>query len=273
VASNSMQASNLNSSSRPKMPPQQIDLEIAESSRGKPEQPKPEDFGLAPERIRVLREPISTNKVWGNRWLWIGHAAVVLVSGVVTYEGTQSIVDTGLILFFGFFFYLFAMGILIAGGIAAFSSIWRRFQSDYREYAQYTREMAAYQVRFVRWVRMQDLWWQTLNGRRFEIELAMFLERLGYDVQCTGRAGDGGIDLVLSQDGRQTIVQCKAHKNPIGPGPVRDLYGTMIHGNVKEAWLVTTTGFSRAAQEFAKGKRIRLLRVRELLKADRPLDP
>jgi restriction system protein len=119
---------------------------------------------------------------------------------------------------------------------------------------------------------LQEFWWQTLDGRRFEVELALVLKRLGYNVRWTGRAGDGGVDLELSRGGHEVIVQCKAHKNPIGPGPVRDLYGTMIHRKANEAWLVTANGFSQAARDFAHGKGIRLLRVRELLKADRPFD-
>jgi hypothetical protein len=250
----------------------EIDLEITASTRGKPEPPKVEDFGLTPERVRILREPVSASNVWKNRSLLVGHASVILVGVAVTYEGTQSIVATALLVFFGFFFYLFVAAILVTGVIAAFSSIWRRFQPDYREYRRYTRELARYQLRFFRWLRMQEFWWQTLDGRRFEIEVAITLEKLGYDVRRTGRPGDGGVDLVLSRDGRETVVQCKAHKNRIGPGPVRDLYGTMIHRKADEAWLVTATGYSRAAQDFANGKRIRLLRVRELLRADQPLD-
>lgn len=96
--------------------------------------------------------------------------------------------------------------------------------------------------------------------------------QMGYDVRHTGGAGDGGVDLVLSRAGHDVIVQCKAHKNPIGPGAVRDLYGTMLHRNAGEAWLVTANGFSQAARHFAQGKEIRLLRVGELLKADSPLD-
>jgi hypothetical protein len=197
---------------------------------------------------------------------------VILTGVAVAYEGTQSIAETSLFVFFGFLIYFIAASILITGTIAAFISIWRRFQADYREYVRYTHELADYKVRFTQWLHLQEFWWQTLDGRRFEVELAMVLERLGYDVRCTGGAGDGGVDLVLSQAGREVIVQCKAHKNPIGPGAVRDLYGAMIHRNASEAWLVTTTGFSRAARDFADGKRIRLLRVRELSKVDQPLD-
>jgi hypothetical protein len=248
-----------------------IDIDAA-STEARPTQPLPQDFGLTSARIRVFREPESLVELWENRWFWAGHAVVTLVGGVAAYEGAQSVAETALIVFFGFFAYLLVVAILVTAGIAAFTEIWRRFQPDHRQYVEYTRSLTDHQVRFFRWLRMQELWWQTLDGRRFELELAAVLRRLGYHVIWTGRAGDGGVDLVPSRAGRDVIVQCKAHKNPIGPGPIRDLYGTMIHRNAKEAWLVTATGFSQAAQDFANGKRIRLLRVSELLKAERPLD-
>jgi hypothetical protein len=245
-----------------------IDMD-AGPTEARPRQPLPEDFGLTSARIHMLRQPVSLGKLWENRWFWIANAIVVLVGGVVTWESTQSIAATGLVAFFGFFFCVFAMAILLSAGIAAFSPIWRHFQPDHRKYVEYSRSLADYQVRFFRWLRVQEFWWQTLDGRRFEFELAMVLRRMGYDVRCTGGAGDGGVDLVLSRAGREVIVQCKAHKNPIGPGPIRDLYGTMTHRNANEAWLVTASGFSRTAKEFAQGKGIRLVRVRELLLADR----
>lgn len=239
---------------------------------GRPEQPRPEDYNLTPVRLHTLREPVSLSKLWWNRWFWIANTAVALIGATKVYEGTRSVVETALIVFFASFAYLFIVAILATAGAAAFSAIWRRFQPDYMRYVEYSRAQAEYQLRFFQWLRVQEFWWQTLDGRRFEVELARELTRLGYDVTLTGRAGDGGVDLVLSRAGREVIVQCKAHKNPIGPGPVRDLYGTMIHQSVEEAWLVTTTGFSQAARDFANGKRIRLLRVGELLKADRPFD-
>jgi hypothetical protein len=242
------------------------------STEGRPNQPTPEDFGMTSARFRVLREPVPLDRFWENRWFWIGNAIIAFVGGVAAWESTQSIAATGLIVFFAFFPYLFVVAILITAAVAAFSAIWRRFQPDHKRYVEYARSLADYQVRFFRWLRVQEFWWQTLDGRRFEIELAAVLRNLGYDVNWTGRAGDGGVDLVLSRAGREVIVQCKAHKNRIGPGPVRDLYGTMIHRNAREAWLVTANGFSQAARDFAHGKGIRLLRVSELLKADRPLD-
>ena len=115
--------------------------------------------------------------------------------------------------------------------------------------------------------RRELKWWRSLPGYGFERELQTLLRAAGYAVRRTGRSGDGGVDLMLQRDGRRVIVQCKAHRARVGPGAVRDLYGTFLHeSGTDEAWLVATHGFSKAAREFAAGKSIRLLTVEQLLK-------
>jgi hypothetical protein len=57
----------------------QIDNEIG-STASRPEQPSPEDFDLTPERVSILREPVSANKILENRWFWGGHAVATLIS-------------------------------------------------------------------------------------------------------------------------------------------------------------------------------------------------
>ena len=54
------------------------------------------------------------------------------------------------------------------------------------------------------------------------------LKRKGYEVQYTGGAGDEGVDLVVGNGDSTILVQCKAHSRPIGPSPVRELYGTVV---------------------------------------------
>jgi hypothetical protein len=101
----------------------EIDLEIAESTSGKPKQLEPEDFGLSCERARILRDPLPASRIWENRWFWPGHGAVLLIGGVVAYQGTQSLAQTALIALFGFSFYLFGVAILVTVALAIFGSI------------------------------------------------------------------------------------------------------------------------------------------------------
>jgi len=61
------------------------------------------------------------------------------------------------------------------------------------------------------------------------------------------------------------IVQCKAHAKEIGPGPVRDLYGCLMHHGAAEAWLITIHGFTSGAEQFAENKPLSLLTIEDIL--------
>lgn len=103
-------------------------------------------------------------------------------------------------------------------------------------------------------------WWLSQNGRSLEQEAVRLYSRLGYRVEHKGGAGDQGVDLLLGGgQGLRMVVQCKAYAKPIGPGPVRDLYGTLLHQGAQLGILVAPRGFSEAAKRWASGKPIQLL--------------
>ena len=77
---------------------------------------------------------------------------------------------------------------------------------------------------------------------------------------------------MLVRGTKRIIVQCKAHKGYISPGVVRDLYGTMIHHQADEAWLVSTRGFFTGSRAFAEGKPIRLLTIEDILEGAETTD-
>ena len=110
--------------------------------------------------------------------------------------------------------------------------------------------------------------WRQLDGRGFELEVVQTLFSKGYEVQHTGAnlSGDHGIDFVVRLNGKRIIGQCKAHKNYLSAGFVRELYGTLLHEKADEAWLVGTSGFYSGAKSFASGKPIRLMTVHDLLR-------
>jgi hypothetical protein len=94
----------------------------------------------------------------------IGHIALALALGVTVYRDTQSVSETALIALFGFVPHTIAVGVLLMAGIGAFNGIWRRFQPDHRQFVEYTRALASYRLGLFRWLRLQDFWWQTLDG-------------------------------------------------------------------------------------------------------------
>jgi superfamily II DNA or RNA helicase len=103
-----------------------------------------------------------------------------------------------------------------------------------------------------------------LDDKQFEILVAQVYEKLGYAVSVTGRSHDGGIDIWaerLSAGGKDVIVvQCKHQKQSVGRPVLQQLWGVVSSdSSVTQCAVVTSAGFSREAQEFARGKRMTLI--------------
>jgi restriction system protein len=65
--------------------------------------------------------------------------------------------------------------------------------------------------------------------------------------------------------GDKVVIQAKRYKNTVGVSAVRDLFGTVQNEGASKGILVTTSGYGRAAFEFAKGKPLELLDGANLL--------
>ncbi|MBS0454896.1 MAG: restriction endonuclease [Proteobacteria bacterium] len=100
-----------------------------------------------------------------------------------------------------------------------------------------------------------------ISWREFEVLVAEAFRLQGFQVTETGGGGaDGGVDLVLAKGGEKFLVQCKqwkAHK--VGVEIVRELYGVMAARGATGGFVVTSGGFSSAAQEFARGRNLKLV--------------
>jgi len=113
--------------------------------------------------------------------------------------------------------------------------------------------------------RKQYQYWMEIDPWEFENEIALLFERQGYSAKVTKGSGDGGIDILLNKNRTKGIVQCKRFKSKVGPGPVRDLYGTMMAGNYEFGYLVCPSGFSSSAYEFSKRKNIKLVGLKRIM--------
>lgn len=104
---------------------------------------------------------------------------------------------------------------------------------------------------------------QDRTGISFEQKCLELLEKMGFTCRRTATTGDGGIDIVAISNQPlfkgTYIVQCKNWKNPAGEPPVRDLYGVVASENANKGILITSSSFTAAAQNFAKGKNIELI--------------
>lgn len=100
-----------------------------------------------------------------------------------------------------------------------------------------------------------------LSWREFETLIGEAFRRQGYTVAETGKAGaDGGVDLILTKGGEETLVQCKRWKEwQVGVEKVRELYGIMAGRGSTNGILVTSGSFTKPARKFAEGKSVRLV--------------
>jgi restriction system protein len=108
---------------------------------------------------------------------------------------------------------------------------------------------------------------RAMSWREFELLVGEAFRRRGYVVEETGLGGkDGGVDLVLSKDGRKELVQCKQWRSRhVTVGVVREMYGLMAHHNAHAVKIVAIGTFTPDAATFARGKPIELIDGASLL--------
>jgi hypothetical protein len=242
-----------------------------------PQRPRPEAFGLTSERLAEFDNAL--------KWFFTRLFTVIFVLSFLWTVGEffarggrpNQITVGGLVglllalLFVGFFGLVTSalVATIVASGAAWIAyALWKWTQRDYGRFRSYESAVKHYKIEHAVWLKAQRFWWDGLDARRFEQEVAEFFKKQGHRVEWTGRSGDGGVDIRLTTpDGKKIIVQCKAHGKPVSPAVVRDLYGTLLHEKSDEAWLMSRSGFTVGAKKFVAGKAIRLMGLDHILAA------
>ncbi|MFC7378033.1 restriction endonuclease [Brevundimonas sp. GCM10030266] len=108
-----------------------------------------------------------------------------------------------------------------------------------------------------------------LTPGEFESLITNLFQSMGLETKLTQASRDGGVDCVAFDPrpvlGGKVVVQAKRYKNTVGVSAVRDLFGTMHNEGASKGILVTTSGYGKAAFDFAGGKPIELLSGSNLL--------
>jgi restriction system protein len=103
----------------------------------------------------------------------------------------------------------------------------------------------------------------------FEALITNLFEKMGLETKLTQSSRDGGVDCVAYDPrpifGGKVVIQAKRYKNTVGVSAVRDLFGTMQNEGASKGILVTTSGYGKAAFDFANNKPIELLSGSNLL--------
>ena len=255
------------------------------SEIAQPGEPTPEEFGISRARLKYFRKVLEDDPIAIVAFgLPIAGASIFAVNWLLP----QSLID------FIHPFWRFSLPLIPAAHLIRAihrkrKSVARK-QPDYPNFASYQGAMQSYQnaMNTYRYLLRRERHdaarrkreagavareqsrakWRGIDGRDFEVEVVKILFSKGYDVSHTGgsSSGDEGIDFVVRFDMRRVIGQCKAHSSYVSAGPVRELYGTLLHEKADEAWLIVTTGFYSGAKTFASGKPIRLMTIHDLLR-------
>ena len=101
------------------------------------------------------------------------------------------------------------------------------------------------------------------SGIPFEEKCLHILQGMGFTVSSTASTNDGGIDIVATHRspiiGGKYVVQCKDWASKVGVAVVRELYGVVTAEGVNKGILITSSGFTKGAMEFAHGKPLELI--------------
>jgi len=107
---------------------------------------------------------------------------------------------------------------------------------------------------------------RTLSGLEFEEWLARLLRDAGIPgVAITQASRDQGADLVVAVGPRKIVMQAKQCQDTIGNSAVQQVHGALPYYNATEAWVVTTSTFSRDAIDLAFRTNVRLVSGNQLL--------
>lgn len=114
----------------------------------------------------------------------------------------------------------------------------------------------------------QKGYWLGLSGWEYEKEVAKIFRKYGYKATVTKGSRDGGVDIILKENGTTTYVQCKFYNtNKIPPSCIRELYGTMHSDKIYSGILVGgNAGFSIGTRIFARKNHIRLYSLNDIIK-------
>lgn len=96
----------------------------------------------------------------------------------------------------------------------------------------------------------------------------IYYECIGYKVTKTKAGADGGIDLLLYMKDSvvpYALVQCKSRTHrDVGVNYIRELLGVMTSEKVDKGILITNSGFTKEALEFANAHQIEPVHVHKL---------
>lgn len=189
---------------------------------------------------------LAVYAVWGIILLWL----IVTVSDWLNYMAT--------------YHPRLSLAAIVIGGVLAVAAGYLYWRRRSIRWPFWTGRRATSQTRTLGELLM-------LSPSDFEQLVASVLERIGYSsVHCVGGSGDLAADIVCKDEhGRLIVVQCKRYATGtlVGSPELQKFMGmAFIHHKAKLGVFVSSSGFSQAAIELARGHPIVLIDGEGLLR-------
>lgn len=122
----------------------------------------------------------------------------------------------------------------------------------HQEHKEYREEYASSNINNK--INRNAEWWMSLSPWDFEKEIAELFREQGYNAKITRGSGDGGVDLFLTKNSINIIVQCKQYANPVPPEPIRALWGVKDDFGADKVFLIATNGITAGGEKFIQNK-------------------
>lgn len=112
---------------------------------------------------------------------------------------------------------------------------------------------------------------ERLPPEEFERLVAKLFEERGFSVRIAPPTADAGFDLILEGE-PLTIVEVKRYRRPnlVSVGTVRELLGSLTAAGAERAILVSSSGFTKAAQAAAANWPVELMTLEDVLRLAAP---
>ena len=108
-------------------------------------------------------------------------------------------------------------------------------------------------------VKSTDLFIKQLPYEFEDFVAAIIHKKFGGDIFVTSRSGDYGIDFELDNDEGLFLGQAKVWREDLPFDSIAILHSNMVKRGAAGGYLITTGGFSIAAQDYAEGLNIQLI--------------
>jgi HJR/Mrr/RecB family endonuclease len=102
---------------------------------------------------------------------------------------------------------------------------------------------------------------RSIDWFQFEKVVALVYRKLGFSVARRGGANpDGGIDLIITKDGRNSAVQCKTWQTwSVGVKTVREFLGALTDARIQTGVVITLCGSTAEGKKLAEKHGIQIV--------------